>query len=131
MSTYYELESSLLDVSSKARSFSHRFHTDSDALVSSLSVFDRVVRNTNAIDRLMLVDVYGWEIYQIKRILQHVNHTVARTVRDQVITQILMVKNDRIFNLSTIFENFIKGITYFYYQDSEALSGPIYHRLNS
>jgi hypothetical protein len=131
MSSYYELESSLLDVSSKARSFSHGFHDDSEALVSSLSVFDRVVRTTNAMDRLMLVDVYGWEIYQIKRILQNINHTVVRTVRDQVITQILMVKNERVFNLSTIFENFIKGITYFYYQNSDAHSGPIYHRLYS
>ena len=129
---YYNLESVLLDVSSKARSYSYGVHTNTDMLVSSLSSFDMAVRAANTMDRLLLVDVYGWEIYQIKRILQKVNNTIARTVCDQVITQLLMVTNNRIFNLSVIFENFIKGITYFHYQDEEAPpSGPIYHRLYS
>jgi hypothetical protein len=131
MSTYHEIETLLLDVSSKSRRYAHGFDTNTDALIASLSAFDTAIRTASTFDRLMLTDVYGWEIYHIKRTLQNVNHTVARTVREQVITKLLMVTNNRIFNLSTIFENFIKGITYFSFQEADNPSGPIYHRLTS
>ncbi len=98
---------------------------------SSLTDFCKVLNSVSEDTRTYLLDVHGSELARIKYALVQHKEPVFVSLHDKIFTKLLNMKKRVPQHMTTLFESFIKGITYFAWQQYPKDEIPIYHRLNS
>lgn len=77
------------------------------------------------------VDKYNDELRQIKNFLLNRKNTRSRSIHDKIFTKILKIDKYISLGITKVFEEFIKGITYFSDEIENKKRIPIYHRAAS
>jgi hypothetical protein len=77
------------------------------------------------------IDKYNNELRQIKNFLLNRKNTRSRSIHDKIFTRILKLDKYISLGITKVFEEFIKGITYFSDELENKKRIPIYHRAAS
>lgn len=99
-------------------------------VVNSADHLIRLLRITGEIEKRAFADKYYEELLKVKFYLVSKRDANARRVHDILFTNLLKIGKTPPMRITKIFEEFVKGITYF---SNETTNGeqPIYHRLAS
>jgi hypothetical protein len=100
-------------------------------LIGAILNMHRLVKTAHMPERIELISQYRNELVSIKKTLTVIGSKHDASIRKPGIAlfEDLPISNHVPLNLTSIFREFIKGITYF--KDQEETANPIYHRLYS
>lgn len=126
---YDAVVESLANVSEAMRRYQHQLIAEV-TIIHALKEFEKVVRRCPESYRLQLVEEYIYEFEYLKVALGKLKSKSCTSFCDGVLRNLLHIDSVKTYNVSYIFEEFIKGITYFRYQQEPNVT-PIYHRLYS
>jgi hypothetical protein len=77
------------------------------------------------------IDKYNDELRKIKNFLLERKDVISRSIHDKIFTNILKIDKYISLGITKVFEDFIKGITYFSDEVENRKQIPIYHRAAS
>ena len=77
------------------------------------------------------IDKYNDELRKIKNFLLERKDVISRSIHDKIFTSILKIDKYISLGITKVFEDFIKGITYFSDEVENKKQTPIYHRAAS
>jgi len=103
-----------------------KFYIDLNNLYKEL----QKIKNNNILIN-GFIDKYIDELRQIKNFLLERKDTKSRTIHDKIFTSILKMNKYIPLGITQVFEDFIKGITYFSDELENKKKIPIYHRVAS
>jgi hypothetical protein len=78
-----------------------------------------------------LIDRNYTDLKKLKEILLGIKTNEGRSISDKIFTKILKFESHMPLGITIVFENYIKGITYFSYEKENKDKIPIYHRASS
>ena len=119
-----ELLKRLLDLSGECRKHSYNMACDIQAAATA---FEKAASKATPPQKSWIKDTYGAELLRIRNTMASIS--TLRSLHDKIFTKHFMYKRVIPLPITELFENFIKGITYFSNEVSDAR--PIYHRLYS
>jgi hypothetical protein len=96
----------------------------------TIKVLIAALQKANHIDKAYLVEMYYSEVIKVKQILSKAKTPEFRSFHDKIFKHLDIPSNPP-QKVTLLFEQLIKGITYFEYQKNNANDIPIYHRLYS
>lgn len=126
---YNELISDLVVISESIRKYQHNFVTSMATLEDNIVPFTQKITQITDSIKIRLLEEYSYELIYILNALRSIKSKKLQSFCDKILIENLQLKKSNIINISYIFEEFIKGITYFRYQQENKT--PIYHRLYS
>ena len=97
----------------------------------ALRDFDKALNKATEMDKGFIIDMFYEKLVQIKYILIELKTQEARSYHDKFFNKHLKLPNKTPKKVTLLFKQFIKGITYFEYQQNHVNDIPIYHRLYS
>lgn len=119
-----ELIKKMLDISSECRKHAYGMFSD---VHSAAKAFESVLSKATDPQKAWIKDTYGAELLRIKNTILFIKE--LRSFHDKIFTKHFQYKRIIPLPITELFENFIKGITYFSNEIYDAR--PIYHRLYS
>jgi len=104
-----------------------------DDFYTHLNVLQKNLQKIKNNDILIhgFIDKYNNELRQIKNFLFNRKNTRSRSIHDKIFTRILKLDKYISLGITKVFEEFIKGITYFSDELENKKRIPIYHRAAS
>ena len=100
---------------------------DISGFETSLTTLDKVFKNASANQKEWLKDMYISSLNEIRA--KTLEYNGLRSLHDKIFVKALECDKAMRLSVTTLFENFIKGLTYFAKEQSK--STPIYHRIYS
>lgn len=100
---------------------------DISGFETSLTIFNKVLKNASANQKEWLKDMYISSLNEIRA--KTLEYNGLRSLHDKIFVKALECDKAMRLSVTTLFENFIKGLTYFAKEQSKTT--PIYHRLYS
>ena len=104
----------------------NKFYIDINKLYKEL----KKIKNNNILIN-GFIDKYNDELRQIKNFLVERKDVRSRSIHDKIFTSILRMNKYVSLGITQVFEDFIKGITYFSNELENKKKIPIYHRAAS
>jgi len=99
-------------------------------VLNNTKILIRLLQPYNEVERQTFLDKHYEQLLKIKYFLSQQRNTDARSLHDKLFTNILQVPKNPPLRLTKIFEDFVKGVTYFKTENTNG-EQPIYHRLTS
>jgi hypothetical protein len=121
---YNILENAFINVVTECNKINHKLVHD---LEITLKIFEKSLNKSNPILINFLKDRYGTEFIKIKYTISQFPN--LRSLHDKIYTKHLKYNRNIPSHITILFENFIKGITFF--SNEIETTQPIYHRLYS
>lgn len=122
-----DLQPSFLTLSNEVRRYQIMNPKESSSILSSLQKFTKILQKTDTELISIFLSVHYEEIIRVARDLRSMIEPPIRSLYDKVFTNCLNIQKRIPSPLTVIFQDFIKGITYFQHQ--AGIEIPIYHRL--
>ena len=121
---YDKLNNSFFNVASEARKTEYKMENN---LEKSLKEFEKNLTASSSTQIEILKSQYSTEFIKLKHTLS--KDYLLRSLQDKIFTKHLKLPKQMPTYISDLFENLIKGITYFSHEKENVY--PIYHRLYS
>jgi hypothetical protein len=120
------LEPSFFDVLMEAKK--HQLHIKNN-LDKELKRFEALLKKASVMDKEYIRDMYYDDLLKLKHTMT--SSPEFRGYHDRIIKNHFKLDKNAPKGITLLFEQFIKGVTYFAYQKNNANDIPIYHRLYS
>lgn len=125
------IENAFLVVATNVRMLQHGLGCTTGQLATSLKQLERTLVNASEGARMYILDVYASEAARVKFTIKELRDPTIISLHDRIFTNLLKMRRRVPQGVTALFEAFIKGITYFAWQQDPVDPIPVYHRLTS
>lgn len=122
------LETAFFDLAMEIRKL--QFMKNHDVLKAA-RIFENALKKADEIDKGYIIDMFYDELSKVKYGLLGLKSSEGRAFHDRIFLKLLQLPRHMPNKVTLLFQEFIKGVTYFEYQKNNANDIPIYHRLYS